>query len=162
MQRAARNLPDTGANDVALSPTMLAELREAHRQLHIEVANMEAITRGPQPDADRLAKARWRISQASLRRRLLSARIRDALLPVVSVEDRVLLNSIQKADLALHSKSRAHVSTWTTERDRFEQDWQGYCKAAQLMLSHTRAHITLEQRILCPIIDIAERRGRPA
>jgi hypothetical protein len=159
MQHAARNLSNPSANDTPASPSALTELRDAHRQLHNEVANMKAVTREPQPDADRLANARWRISQASLRRRRISASIRDALLPAVGVQDRVTLKSLQEADLELHRKSREHVSTWTTQKDKFETDWQGYCKAAQLMLMHTDNYLLLEEGIFYPIIERAGRRS---
>ena len=159
MQHAARDLPSTSAVEASLSWSTLAELRDAHRQLLTEIANMKALTEEPQPDANRLATARWRISQASLRRRCISARIRDALLPGVSAEDRASLKSLQEADLELHRRARTHVSTWTTEKDKFKRAWQGYCEAAQLMLWHIDAYIALEQRMFYPIIERAERRG---
>lgn len=148
MQPAVRNAL---INSRPMFDSMLAELREAHQQLLAEMANIDALTRAPQPGTEEFATARWRISQANLLRRKLSTTIRDALLLDISEQGKATLKLLQEADQEMMLKSRAHVSSWTTEKIRM--NWPGYCEASRLIRWHMDAHIALEQRFLYPILE---------
>jgi hypothetical protein len=158
MQLSLRDTSSVGSHQ-SFFGGLLTELRGAHYQLRIEIAHLDAATCEQHPDAARVATARWRLSQASLQRRRISKMIRDALLPVAAEEVNASLQLLQEADHNLQRKSREHVVAWTSERDRFQRDWLGYCEASRLMRRHMDDYLELEQRILYPLIERTERRG---
>ena len=53
------------------SARFLDELRDAHKTLLAAMEAIDGLTREPQFNSARLTNARWRISQASLARRIL-------------------------------------------------------------------------------------------
>lgn len=136
---------------------LLAELQKAHRELLEQIANMEAVTGEPSYDCEKLANARWKISQASLARRTLAARICDYLMPRCDASQIAAIRSLQEADRNLLRTSAAHVGLWRTNLT--EQDWRGYCRASRDVRRRMRAHIMLEQRILYGILEHATRIG---
>jgi hypothetical protein len=136
--------------------SLLTELDEVHRQLVAEMVNIDAVTRGPQPSTEGIAAARWRISQASLRRRLLFNSICGALHPIVNEQERLSLKQLQEADQAMMLRSRVHVSAWLS--DGIRGDWAGYCEASRAIRWHIDAYLTVEQRILFPILERLARR----
>lgn len=131
--------------------SLLADLRDAHRQLLAELDNMEAITGQPEYDRARCATGRWKISQASLARRVLSSRICDFFLPRCGPADVVSLRNLQEADRELLRKSGDHVRRWTAET--IERDWRGYCQASQEIRWLLHAHLAVEQRLLYPLLE---------
>lgn len=135
---------------------LLADLKQAHRDLLAELDNMDGITRQATCDKTRCATGRWKISQASLGRRVLAGRICDYFLTRCEPADVGALRELQEADRELLRASVSHVARWPAEA--IERDWRGYCKASQEIRWQMHAHIAAEQRLLCPLLDRAARR----
>ena len=130
---------------------LLEALRQTHRQLLAEMANMEDLTREKAPDRRRYSQVRWRLSQASLARRTLSARICAGLGAMVEQKDRQTLKEIRTADCELARNSAAHIHRWSA--DRIEADWLGYCQASREMRWKMEAHLDMERRFLLPLLE---------
>lgn len=130
--------------------TLLVQLKEAHEQLFREIANLDALTRGSQPEDSQFARARWQISQASLRRRTLAARIDDFLSARVGGQDLIQLRTLKGSDQQLLRQSAQHVATWTMHRTR--QDWASYCNASCELQIRMKAHLLVERRMLEPLL----------
>ena|SRR6185369_4039767 len=135
--------------------SLLAALRQAHQQLSVEMDKMDALTREPEPDRLRYANLRWKLSQASLTRRSLSARICLQLLPAIRNGDISVLSDIQAADRDLARKSAEHIGRWTTEV--IYQRWADYCQASRQIRWQMSGHLEMEQRLLMPLVERAAR-----
>lgn len=134
----------------ATSALMLSELQEAHNDVLSLMALLDAVTREPVAERDRYANARWRLSQASLRRRTLVAKIFQHLIPRVGSKDVVTLQSLQSANLEMRHHSAEHVGKWTVHT--IEADWLGYCDASRAIRAKMNDCISAEKRILYPLL----------
>lgn len=139
-----------------IARTMLGEIRHAHRNLIAQIEAMDAMTAGDLADPVLFASGRWRLSQASLGRRLLAARVCDYFLPRLGPDKRASLVQLIAADQALLKDSSAHLCRWTTEHVR--GDWTGFRTASCVMWRKTYAHIASEQRVLYPMLEQAAAR----
>ena len=147
-------------SSVAPTPpsTLLVQLRGAHDALLQEMANLEQVTRGPLPELARFAASRWRLSQASLRRRSLSARVVQQLAGRVEGPERENLAAFQQADRGMMQRSAEHVRNWTNEA--IVQKWASYCEASRLIRQHMDAHVSLERQLLYPMLERLAAGGR--
>lgn len=114
MASAARGHFDQTQTQPSAAGTFLVQLKEAHQQLLEQMINLRDMTLGPLPDDAVLADARWRIGQASLRRRSLAASIFDFLSTRVDGHDFRSLRTLRLEDQMLLRCSVQHVSTWTS------------------------------------------------
>lgn len=113
------------------------------------MAVMDSVTR--ELVADRLyASARWRLSQASLKRRTLWVRIFEHLVPRAGPRDAADLQSLQTANVEMLRYSAAHVGKWTI--DTIEADWPGYCEASRAIRWKMKAGMGAEKRVLHPLL----------
>lgn len=135
---------------------LLAALKQTHQQLHAEMAGMEALTREQSPDRLRYPQLRWRLSQASLARRNLSARIRADLEPRVEPRDRATLKDLRDADCDLARNSAAHIGRWSA--DSIDANWPAYCQASREIRWKMEAYLDMERRLLFPILERREPR----
>lgn len=130
---------------------LLEDLRAAHENLTCAIGELAHLTKGPVPAKETLDKVRWKLSRASLSRRMLWTRIHCDLAPGSSEEMKLKLRQLQEADMRLLRHSTEHVATWTT--DRIVNDWPGYCLASQHMRSKMKEAIAAERRTLYPLLD---------
>ena len=155
MTSVARSNPYSPGGTSA-SSTLLVQIREAHEDLHFAVAHIDAITRCAFPEDASFSNARWRISQASLRRRTTAARIFDFLISRSHDQDNTdKLKSLQAADQQMMRRSAEHVCTWTAQSIR--KNWQGYCDASRDLRTHMKSYLLAEQRTLYPLLEGAVR-----
>ena len=140
---------DRASHQTAAS--LLAELGQAHEALLDAMGELERITLGPVPDGQQFTTVRWRLSRASLTRRMLWTRILGYLLPRVGEAAADDLRRLQDADIDLLRTSIRHVSQWTTEQAL--ADWRGYCQASLTMRGRMVAGIEAEKRILYPMLE---------
>ena len=130
---------------------LLVQLKEAHEELGWAIEHVDQLTRGPQPTDDALANARWRISQASLRRRVLAVQINDFLGARLHGQDLASLGALRQSDQQLVRHSGLHVRTWTIHSIR--PDWAGYCAASREIRMLMKSHLRLERQILHPLLE---------
>jgi hypothetical protein len=122
-----------------------------------EIAHMERVTSEPRFDRDRVTSARWRISQASFKRRKLSAGLLKRLGTFVTAAEKLALKSLQESEHEMQRASQAHVSFWAIEK--IEADWSAYCKASRTLRWRMDAYISMAESALCPLVERAERQG---
>ena len=134
----------------ATSALMLSELQEAHEDLQSAMAAMDGVTREPAANRNEYSSARWRLSQASLKRRTLWARIFEHLRPRAAPRDAEGLKSLHAANLETLRHSAAHVGKWTIET--IEADWPGYCEASRAIRWNMKAGMGAEKRVLYPLL----------
>lgn len=141
----------------APSAVLLEQLSGAHDQLIAEMENIERITHVPQPEPAELTVGRWRISQASLKRRTLAASIHDFLANRLDGADLESVKKVQLADQDMMRLSARHVVAWPM--GAISKDWQGYCDASDVIRAHMRAQILLERQLLFPLLEKLAERG---
>lgn len=130
---------------------LLADLQSAHENLAAAMAGVDRLTRGPLPNRDSYTTVRWRISQASLKRRTHWAKIYQHLIGWVGAEDAAALNELQVTDMQMLQCSAAHVLKWS--RDAIDVDWPGYCKASRAIRSQMQSCMDAEIRVLYPMLE---------
>lgn len=137
--------------------TLLVQLSGAHDQLIAEMENLERLTAGPRVDNDTISTGRWRISQASLRRRTLASRIFDFLGERLDGDELVRLRNVQSADQDMMRRSARHVGNWTIRT--IGEDWQAYCRASRDIRAHMKSHVEFERATLYPLLERLAERG---
>ena len=130
---------------------LLVQLKEAHEELGWAIEHVDQLTSGPQPKDDALANARWRISQASLRRRALAVQINDFLSARLHGQDVANLGALRRSDLQLLRHSGLHVRVWTIHSIR--DAWDSYCAASREIRTLMKTHLLLERKLLCPLLE---------
>lgn len=140
------------------SAMLLVQLRGAHDQLLREIENIDRIALGPLPATSDLGAARWRISQASFKRRTLTSRILDFLADRANSFESVELGKLRSENQVAMSRSARHVYLWTLQD--ICEDWQGYRKASRDIRMQKKANILLEKQLLYPILERLAARGQ--
>lgn len=140
------SVPDFRANGGSL----LMDLHRAHEDVLGGMEELGRLTRDSLPDDQALSSARWKLSQASMRRRLLWARILGHLAPVVDRDANDDLLRLQKLDIELLGASTDHIKKWTI--DAIIADWPGYCLASRHMRWKMIARMEEEKRVLYPLL----------
>ena len=135
----------------ASASILLVQLKEAHEDLGWAIENVEQLTGGTQPKDDVIANSRWRISQASLRRRVLAVQINDFLAARLHGQDLVRLAALRQSDQELVRHSGAHTRAWTIHSIR--DSWAGYCAASRDIRKLMNAHLLLERQLLYPMLE---------
>lgn len=128
----------------------LERLKEAHSHLTQAIDALEKLTRGPVPTRERLVETRYKLSKASLERRLLWGRIHAYLARRAGRGAESDLRKLQQSDIALLRAAASHVSKWST--DAILEDWAGYCRASAAMRLKLARAAALEQRLLYPLL----------
>lgn len=142
------------------SQPFLDQLENAHRDLIGTMENLGRLTRDDAPDMESLSEARWKISSASLARRMLWGRILSWLLPRVRPEQAAQLQRLQEVDGVLLNASTKHVAKWSAPA--ILADWPGYCSASRDMRSKMIAAIENERNVLKQmLLEIEGEQGRP-
>lgn len=115
------------------------------------MASFNELTLGPLPDHAALATARWRLSNASLHRRTLSARITQFLGRRADIGGSEAICAVRSADNQMMQRSAEHVRDWTVQA--ITGDWEGYCRASRKIRAHMTNHLTLEREVVFPLLE---------
>lgn len=137
-------------HDQASSGSLLFDLHRVHEEVLGGMEELGRLTRDSSPDEQSLGNARWKLSRASMRRRLLWARILTHLAPSAEAAVRDELLRLQQLDIELLGASTTYITTWTTES--IVRDWSGYCAASREMRWKMIARMEQEKRILYPLL----------
>ena len=129
----------------------LDRLKGAHSDLLSAIGSLAELAHGPLPDEQLLISIRWKVSEASLSRRLLWGRIHAYLSKRVDAAGERHLRELQDIDVGLIRASVRHVSKWSV--DAIMGNWTGYCHDADLMMAKMVHAIGAERRILYPILS---------
>lgn len=136
---------------------LLVQLSSAHDQLALEIENLDRITHGAALDRREVSTGRWRISQASLKRRSLACRTFNFLAERLAGVDLATLKAAQSADQEMMRRSASHVGNWALKT--IFNDWQGYCAASRQIRAHMKAHIEMERQTLYPMLERLAEQG---
>lgn len=134
----------------AISSGLLAEIIKAHEDLLEAIGELAELTSGPAPAKGDLVNIRWKVSSASLSRRLLWGRILISLSGRVDAAEQQKLRRLQDMDIDLLRTSTKHVGAWTPEV--ILEDWSGYCRDSRDMRAKMTEAIRSEQELLFPIL----------
>ena len=157
-QRLAAQLPSNlSASPSNRSWAILADLQDAHIRLLASIKDLAKITERPCSDKVEYAAVRFRVSEASLARRMTFRAACDYLQPLASPADQQAISRLRSADAELAKHASEHVRQWTTEN--IDRDWEGYCDATEEMRSALLKQIELERLLLSPMLHkLGERR----
>lgn len=137
----------------------LSQLQDAHIRVLNAIEELAQLTDRPVPNKDELPTVRWRLSAASLSRRLLWGRI-HSLLASRTADQKIDndLRHLQEVDRNLMHASTNHVGRWNL--DAIFDDWTGYCEASKAMRRKMTDAISEEKRLLYPILSEFESEDR--
>lgn len=148
--RMVHDFEKTTESTSAQAYALLIELETAHAGLLHECARMQALQDGPEPRPQEWAHVRWKLSQASLRRRMLVPRIYPVALAAATPAEAERARALQAQDPAMLAASHAHIGHWTPER--IAVDWAGYSNASREHRRGITERIGAEQEILVPLL----------
>jgi hypothetical protein len=138
-------------------PPLLEELQQAHSSLLLAIGELDRIRSGPPPSEVELVNARWRVSRASLARRLLWGRVLARLAPLVRGRGEADLRFVQEQDIGLLKASVNHVAAWKPA-DAIAA-WRIYAAAESDLLQKMVGAVELEKRLLYPLLEEVERQA---
>jgi hypothetical protein len=147
VQRAQTDQPS------ALTPAakMLSELQAAHVKLLAYISEMDRLCQPPAKCAQELTAARFRLSHASLSRRVLVEQVCGYLGPLVNDTDAQALRSLAKERFDYIVRSTAHISRWPIEK--VAQDWSGYCVASRAIRREMARTVETEKSALYAMLQ---------
>jgi hypothetical protein len=137
--------------DAAVPP--LAQLTKTHADVLTAIDRLETLLQPEEPDRATLATARWRLTQASGRRRRLLDQEIYPLVEQGADGGEQGVRDLRAADGGAIAMSSQHIATWSI--DHIADDWPGYRAAATTMLASMRQRIALETTILYPLLEEA-------
>jgi hypothetical protein len=129
---------------------LVTELEAAHTALSSELAAMQSLQDGPQPQPDRWAQARWKLSRASRQRRGCVDKAYILIMAEGTAAEILRVRQLQAQDGPMLAASHAHVGHWTP--DRIEADWSGYCEASRAIRRGMADRVRSERELLLPIL----------
>lgn len=129
---------------------LLADMQKTHLRLIASIADLTRITARPQADKVEYAAIRFRVSEASLARRIVCRAACDHLEPLVSHFDQQSLARLRTLDADLARLGSQHVNRWTT--DRISLEWEGYCRASTEVRRALLKQVELERTLLQPLL----------
>ena len=130
--------------------SLFDELKDAHEGLLSAIDELDRLTSGPLPSRELLDSVRWRLSKASLCRRMLWGKVHLGLAQTIDESAKARLRDLQEVDIRLLRDSTRHVAKWSTEA--IVDDWKGYCRASEQMRSKMLEAIAGEKRTLYPLL----------
>jgi hypothetical protein len=114
------------------------------------LAEMREVTDGPVPEPFRYTRARYRISNASLKRRQLFDSICTRLCPLLPLPDAAPLRALREKDREYLRHSANYVTKWTPTA--VFDDWQSYSKEAKGIQRHLQQVVEEQLRVLTPLL----------
>jgi len=129
---------------------ILADLQNAHIRLITAIKDLAKITGRPCSDKVEYSTVRFRVSEASLARRITFRAACNYLLPIASPADQQTISRLRSADADLAKCASQHVQRWTTAT--IDTDWAGYCVSSIEMRSALLKQIELERSMLYPLL----------
>ena len=129
---------------------ILADLQNAHIRLIAAIKDLAKITGQTRGDKVEYSAIRFRVSEASLARRITFRAACDFLLPTASPGDEQTISRLRSADSELAKHASGHVQKWTTAT--VDLDWEGYCLAMGEMRRGLLKQIELERSMLYPLL----------
>lgn len=126
---------------------MFQTLKEHHRTIRIGLDKVRRHCSEPSPSSSALDADRSELSRASIvRSTFVSDVVLPALLQSADVQLRSELSELLVFCAAKRQVSDTHITIWTLTR--IEQDWAGYCAAAQKIWAMMEDQMEREWRVL--------------
>lgn len=129
---------------------LLQKLKAAHVELRTCLDEMEALTMGLPVSRPVYCSARFRISNASLKRRATFNCVCDKLSQLATAEEADTIARLRSDDLAMIGRSAQHVRNWPAEQ--IDADWRGYCEASRLIRDAMARELKAVEETLFPIL----------
>ncbi len=130
---------------------MLTKLRQLHAEMFEALAASEALTRGPVPDRQELAKVRWNLTRAGINLRLFQeVEICPLLLRMLPAEDAAAVRDIRDSGRELRNAASEHIVAWPIDRAACE--WASFCEDSRLLRQNLRRHVGIEMAVLYPML----------
>jgi hypothetical protein len=142
--------PISGAPSPNRSWALLTDLQNAHIRLTASIKDLAKLTGQPSSDKVQYSAVRFRVSEASLARRITFRAACDYLLQVAAPADQQTISRLRSADADLAKHASKHVQQWTTAN--IDRDWAGYCVCSVEMRSALLKQIELERSMLYPLL----------
>ena len=144
--------------DPKASKDLLSVVEKVYGHLMECLTEMREVTSGPVAEHFRYTRARYRISNASLKRRQLFDRICTELEPRLSGADSARLRALRQKDRAYLHHSANYVTKWTP--DAVFADWRSYSEEAKDIQRHMEEVAEEQLRVLTPLLMRYGRAGR--
>ena len=132
------------------SRDLLSEVEKVYGHLIDCLTEMSEVTSGPLPDSFRYTRARYRISNASLKRRQLFDRLCTHLAPQLSAGDAARLRTLRQKDRAYLHHSASYVTKWTP--GAVFGSWRRYSEEAKDIQRHLHEVAEEQLRVLTPLL----------
>jgi len=141
-----------------LPADLLSEVERVYQYLTDCLTEIREVTSGPVPDPFRYTRARYRISNASLRRRQLFDRLCTHLKPRLSTADAARLGTLQQQDREYLRHSARYVTKWTPKE--VFASWPSYAADAKDIQRHLEEVVDEQLRVLTPLLIRCGHAGR--
>jgi len=135
---------------------MLMELRDAHAQLLEALASHEAELDRSMPDRAAFFAARFRLSRASLRRKIAVEAVTSHCIAAATPDQAAQLEELRRDAVELTLKTSAHIGRWPMSATL--ADWVRYRSESAVLRAEMRRRIEREKAVLYPML---EARGVP-
>ena len=118
-------------SDNHVATDLLSEVEKVYGNVIDCLDEMRQVTNGPVPERLRYTRARYRISNASLKRRQLFDSICTRLGPVLPSGDGARLRALRDKDREYLRHSAGYVTRWTPTA--VFEDWESYSREAKVL-----------------------------
>lgn len=147
---------ESGSGDRAIF--LLSELEKVHDRFVACLGALARTTAKPAADKLEYALIRFRVSEASLARRMIVRAACEYLMDAASPNDQRAISRLRTMDSDLARETSRHVHCWTSAK--VSDDWEGYSRASKDIRRVVLAQVELERATLYPMLRNRASGGR--
>lgn len=151
MEPATRKQTMRDSHDADTSVDFLLAVEVSHSQVEPCIVALEALMVDEKlADAAQFSIIRLRLAQANLTRTQVAREACTHLISIIAVDRAEPLRELQQTEIEHFQMISDHIRHWTSQA--VQDDWRGYCDATRRVLARVRELISIEKRLLLPLL----------
>lgn len=138
-------------HDSDVSARLLSAIETAHSEVELCIVALETIMAGSDAAVrGHFSAVRLRLARTNLARTQLAREACSHLISISSADHKQALRNLEQREIDYFQMISSHVQRWTPQA--VQDDWQGYCEATRRVLHRARELITIEGKLLLPLL----------
>lgn len=137
--------------DPDISSAFAISIEVAHAEVELCIVALESILVDDKlADPDQFSTVRHRLAHANLTRTQVAREACTHLISITPTDNAQPLRDLQQSEIEHFQMISQHIRHWTPQT--VQDHWHGYRDATQKVLTRARELVTIEKRVLLPLL----------